>query len=177
MLVLDNSHEGRVAIGVVDDRDALEIAGDDFALEPQRAVLELAEAIVEEFVEFARVNRFAGESRQFVRLSEIVDFQFDVDPFMVEHVLEKPGIAADRDPLKPIVEVAIVERGANWNPADDRGRQFGRIAPPLLMRVAANEYLVELFANLAENPVAPYFSIRRTSREPTRAFARLAPAC
>ena len=57
MLVLDDARIRNVVIGIVDDRIALVIVGIElFRFKPQRAVLELAEFIVEISVDCARID-------------------------------------------------------------------------------------------------------------------------
>ena len=65
-----------------------------------------------------------------------------------------PRVTADRNALKAIVEIAVVANRADRDAADDRGGQLGRIATPLLGRVAAHENLVQLLAHLRDDPIA-----------------------
>ena len=73
VFVLDDPREWPIGVGIVDDRCALEVAGELFRFKSQRAVFERAEAIVEELVDLAGVDEPAACRLELALVAEEVD--------------------------------------------------------------------------------------------------------
>ena len=72
---------------------------------------------------------------------------------MVQHVLEHAGVAVARHVLEAVAEIAVVGAGAGGHPRGDRLVELGRVDAPLLPGIAAEELLVELAADPADDHV------------------------
>ena len=72
---------------------------------------------------------------------------------MREHALEHPRVAVQRHRLVGVGEVAVVAVGAHRHARRDAGVELRRVEAPLLARVVAEELLVELASDLADDDV------------------------
>lgn len=150
VFVFDDPGERHVLTGVVHLGYALIVAVHDSGIEAERAVLKLSEPVVIVFVHLAGVDDLAGE---FVLVGQVVHASLYLDIVMVEHVLEHPGIAVNRNTLEAVVEVAVVVGKPDRQPVDDGRRKLGRVTAPLLGRVTFDEEFVEFFADLGNAPL------------------------
>ena len=72
---------------------------------------------------------------------------------MREHLLEHARVAVPRHRLVGVGEVAVVAVGAGRHAGRHAGVELGRVEPPLLAGVAAEELLVEVAAHLGDHDV------------------------
>ena len=96
---------------------------------------------------------------------------------MVEHPLEHPRVAVQRHRLVRVGEVAVVAVGAHRHARGDRRVELRRIEAPLLARVVAEELLVQLAPDLADDHVFGRPDLRRAARRPTRRTPRARTTC
>ena len=120
-------------------------------LELERAIRQLAEAVVEELVDRPGEDHLA--MRDHVAHFAVVGVEQDLDVRMRQHALEHPRVAVQRHRLVGVGEVAIVAVGAHRHARGHRGVELRRIEAPLLARVVAEELLVQLAADLADDDV------------------------
>ncbi len=148
-----------ILVGVVDHRRRLiHLRAVRLVDEAQRAIGQLAEAIVEEGVDRPGVDHLTvGDD---VEDLPVVGVEHDLDVRMIEHALEHAGVAMQRHRLVRVGKVAIVAVGAHRHARRDRRVELRWIQAPLLAGVAAKELLIQLAPNLADHNVLGCANLR-----------------
>ena len=82
---------------------------------------------------------------------QIIDVQLDLGA--LDHFFDHRGVTADGDALKAVGEVVIVIGEADREALDDEGREIFGWAIPLFLGVTSDKNLVELVADLGQDPV------------------------
>ena len=77
-----------------------------------------------------------------------------------QHILHHTGIAAHRDPLIERVEVIIVKGVSDRQPADNESRKLIAGTPPLLLRVAPDQFLIDICSDEADRLLLQIFRVR-----------------
>ena len=156
MLVLDDAGVGGLGVGVVDDGVALVVGGvQHLGLEPDAAVLQSAQAVVEIGVDGAGVDDPAGQSIQLGLVLQVIGVQADLHA--LQHLFHQFGVAAVGDALVQGVEIVVVVGEAHRQAADDKGRQFGAGAAPLLFGVALDQLFVDVHAHQVDGLLLQVF--------------------
>ena len=150
MLVLDDAGIGGLGIGVVDHRVALIVVGvQHLGLKADAAVLQRAQTVAEVGIHRAGVDHLFGQCVQCSLLGQIIHVQAHLGT--VQHLFHHSGIAAARDALIQRVEVVIIVGKAHRQALDDKGRQLGAGAAPLLAGVALDELFVDIGTHKADS--------------------------
>lgn len=157
MLVLDDARVRLVVRGVVDDGASLVVRGVLGAgFETDRAPVELAEPVVEIFVEGARVHELVGNLSP-VALVFGKEIYACVGLDTCKQAVDELVVAADGDTLVLVVEVVVVENEAHREAFDDECRQVPAAAAPLLLGI----FLDELFEDVpAHERERLFFEVR-----------------
>ena len=146
MLVLDDSGERNLTLGVVHDCNSLMIRSvENFRLETHRAVLEGAETVAEIFVYLASEDNPVRNGLPLLSVVEEIHPGQDVAAF--EQAIGQAVVASLRDSLPDVVEVVVVEHEPDRKTADDEWGKLRARPSPLLLGVALDQLLVNIAAD------------------------------
>ena len=101
----------------------------------------------------------------------VVGVQQNLDVRVRQHALEHAGVAVQRHGLVSVGEIPVVAVGAHRHARGDLRVELGGIESPLLPRVVAEELLVQLPPDLADDDVLGRADASR-ARRPTRRTPR-----
>ena len=138
-------------IRVVDDCVALVVTVLDGVFEAKGSIIEFTVFVVEVFVDLTRVDDTLAHLLPLLSILEEVFAESEIHTF--EQTVKDVGVAVDRDSLERVIEIVVVEIQSNGKALDDRRRKVGRLAHPLFLGVAVDESLVDLSADLREDPL------------------------
>ncbi len=173
MFVLDDARIGYFALGIVDDGVSLPVRGVLYLrLEGYRTVLQLAETIIEIFVDRTREHHPVRKSGQFLAVLKVIAAGEHLAT--LQQAAYQCVISADRDALIFVVEIVVVKRVAHGQTLDDECRQLRALPSPLLLRVAFYQRFVDV---LAYQQLRLFFEIARfrdaCRRHPLHRFTAL----
>jgi len=125
--------------------------GEGLGFEAEGAVGEVAEAVVEEFVDGAGEGEVAeADVGEDVAVGG-AEAEGEVFAAGSDDVLEHPGVAVLGEGLEIFAEVAVVAVGADGDASAHGGVEVAGVAAPLLEGVVFKEEFVKFFANLRNN--------------------------
>ena len=149
VLVLDDAGVGHLALGIVDDGDALVVLlVEGLGLEAEAAVLERSQLEVVERVDWSAVDGLGGDVGLLGDKVLVLDAAAHLDA--LEHVGDHLGVAAHGDALVTVVEVVVVVGEAAGEALDDARGKILAVAAPLLLGVALDERLEDVAAHEGE---------------------------
>ena len=118
MLVLDDAREGNLAFGIVHHRIALPVRRiDRFSLETQRAILKIAQLVIEIFIDRAAVDDAISNARML--FDERAEFRVQQNLRIAEHLLDHSRVATHGNALETVVEIVVVVGEAHGQSRDD----------------------------------------------------------
>ncbi|KPY78801.1 Unknown protein sequence [Pseudomonas syringae pv. spinaceae] len=120
-------------------------------LEPQRTVGQASQLEVKVLVDRAAIDHVV--EFHLIAYGLEVGVQQQVDPGVVEHLLEHTRVAIAGHHLESVDEITVVFIGARGDPRGHRLVQRGRVQAPLLAGVTTEEFLVERSPDLIDHHV------------------------
>ena len=144
MLVFDDASVRYIGIGEVHDGITLVVGHvKRFMFETYTTPLQLSEAIIKVFVNFASVqNMFSNALPILTILEEVgVDTRFNTLEQTVNELVESPHGNA----LEAVAEIVIVVNKTDGKTLDNKCRQIRAFTSPLLLCIAFNQCFVNVF--------------------------------
>ena len=157
--MLDNPGPRGLSVCVIDRGVPLEIFPvEHLGFEPDGPVLQVPQTVSEKLIDRAGIHNRCCEAVQFFFVLQIIHPQTHLDA--PQHILHHTGIAAHRDPLIERVEVIIVKGVSDRQPADNESRKLIAGTPPLLLRVAPDQFLIDICSDEADRLLLQIFRVR-----------------
>ena len=129
---------------VVDYGIALVIVGfiQTLLLKAQATVFQVAETVIEVFVDAASVDDAFGDVLQLVAVRCVVNACAHFDAF--QQRIYQPVVPSHRDALIGVVEIVVVESKTERDALDDESRQLRGGTPPLLFGIALDKTAIDV---------------------------------
>ena len=143
MLVLYNPGVGHFPFRVVYHRIALVILQiKDLLLKTNHSVFQHAKRIVEIPVNLSRINHLFRHGTKAFPVGKIIHAKphFHTGKHFLDHLC----VASDGNSLVTVIKIIVVIGKPQRKPLDNKGRKLPAASPPLLLRIALHQLLINI---------------------------------
>ena len=146
MLVFDDPGIRCIRICIIYRSIALEIIRiQNLSFKSDAVVFQISVTVIIITVNGAGVNNFFCKAIPMSFVFQIIGVQLHIDT--LKHILNHGSISANRDSLVERIKIVGIKGKTDRQAADDEGRQFITGTTTLLLRVALDQFFIDIRAN------------------------------
>ena len=117
----------------------------DFCLKTNRTIFKIAKRIVEVGINRTCVYNLLCCLSQYSLCLKIISIQLDL--YTIKHILNHGCVSTDRNTLVESIEIVVIKGQTDRKTFDDESRELITRPSPLFLRIALNQFLIDITTN------------------------------